>query len=162
MAKRKIDENYMKTLLVEGMPYKPTQESSVSEEQRMSVLDEIEGASSSVSELPAPAIETPKPIAKPKHNAHKPKEDTFDEHSVASMEAYCDTFFRNRNAKAKTSFLADREVLQVLRYILLDTESATSLSDYVANILSNHILQYRELINGATTKNLRKQTIPKL
>lgn len=162
MAKRKIDENYMKTLLVEGMPYKPAQESSVSEEQRMSVLDEIEGTFSFISEVPVPVVETPKPIVQPKRIANTLKEDVPDENSIASMETYRDMFFRNRDAKAKMSFLADREVMQVLRYILLDTESSTSLSDYVANILSNHISQYRELINGATTKNLRKQTIPKL
>lgn len=85
-----------------------------------------------------------------------------DDNGIVSMESYRDTFFRGRNAKAKTSFLADKEVLQVLRYILLDTGSATSLSDYVANILAHHIMEFKELINGATGEKLRKQTIPEL
>lgn len=162
MAKRKIDEEYMKTLLVEGMPYKPARKSSVSDEQRMAILDEIDGTVSPVSE--PSEVETPKPVTRSKRTTSTPKETTPDKgyNGIVSMESYRDTFFKKRNAKAKTSFLADKEVLQVLRYILLDTESSTSLSDYVGNILTHHISEYKELINGATDKNLRKQTIPEL
>ena len=210
MAKRKIDEAFMKTLLVEGMPYKPVRKSSVSDEQRMAVLDEIEGTPSPVSKPPkakttkvnpnevetsgietrevasletethrtethrtetpraetpraeTPRAETPKPVAQPKRATNTPMETVPDDNGIVSMESYRDTFFRGRNAKAKTSFLADKEVLQVLRYILLDTGSATSLSDYVANILAHHIMEFKELINGATGEKLRKQTIPEL
>lgn len=190
MAKRKIDEAFMKTLLVEGMPYKPVRKSSVSDEQRMAVLDEIEGTPSPVSKPPKAKMtkvnpnevetseietrevvsletethraETPKPVAQPKRATNTPMETVPDDNGIVSMESYRDTFFRGRNAKAKTSFLADKEVLQVLRYILLDTGSATSLSDYVANILAHHIMEFKELINGATGEKLRKQTIPEL
>jgi hypothetical protein len=195
MAKRKIDEAFMKTLLVEGMPYKPVRKSSVSDEQRMAVLDEIEGTPSPVSKPPkakttkvnpnevetggietrevasretethrteTPRAETPKPVAQPKRATNTPMETVPDDNGIVSMESYRDTFFRGLNAKAKTSFLADKEVLQVLRYILLDTGSATSLSDYVANILAHHIMEFKELINGATGEKLRKQTIPEL
>ncbi|HMM16017.1 MAG TPA: DUF3408 domain-containing protein [Petrimonas sp.] len=169
MAKRKIDENYMKTLLVEGLPYKPPVESSVSEEQRMKALDEIEGRSA----VPAPpdppqeieamdnaaVIDVAKPTAESKPPVKKTQR--ADE-SVNSLDEYRAEFFKSREIKIRTSFVADKEILQVLRYILLDTDSEVSLSDYVGNILTHHILQFRELINSATSKNLRKQTIPKL
>lgn len=169
MAKRKIDENYMKTLLVEGLPYKPPVESSVSEEQRMKALDEIEGRAA-VSAPPDPpqeieemdnaaVIDDAKPTAESKLPVKKTQR--ADE-SVNSLDEYRAAFFKSREIKIRTSFVADKEILQVLRYILLDTESEASLSDYVGNILTHHILQFRELINSATSKNLRKQTIPKL
>lgn len=169
MAKRKIDENYMKTLLVEGLPYKPPVESSVSEEQRMKALDEIEGRAA----VPAPtdspqeneATDNAAVIDGAKSTAEsKPpvKKTQRADESVNSLDEYRIVFFKSREIKIRTSFVADKEILQVLRYILLDTDSETSLSDYVGNILTHHILQFRELINSATSKNLRKQTIPKL
>lgn len=174
MPKRKIDENYMKTLLVEGLPYKPPLESSVSQEQRMQALDEIEGivvASNPATPLQEENAETvteielvnnKTPDRENKQLEQMRNKQKESEESIRSLDEYRAVFLKKRDVKVKTSFVADKEILQVLRYILWDTESDTSLSDYVGNILTHHISQFRELINNATSKNMRKQTIPKL
>lgn len=104
MAKRKIDEEYMKTLLVEGMPYKPARKSSVSDEQRMAILDEIDGTVSPVSE--PSEVETPKPVTRSKRTTSTPKETTPDKgyNGIVSMESYRDTFLKNEMLRRKLRF----------------------------------------------------------
>lgn len=163
MAKRKINEDDMKNLLSEGFPYKPEQSSEVPSELRKAVLDEIEDV---------PVMKSAEKLGMTLSNEISPDEiqvrsKTFDIVPVANgtgitIHAYREHFLKKGELKLKGTFITDRETLQILRHILLDMESSTSLGMYINNILLDHILSYRELINSATSKKLRKQTIPTL
>lgn len=78
------------------------------------------------------------------------------------MNGYIERFLTPRTFEKRTSFPINRVTLDILKDILHDLECKTSLSAYVENILIQHLLTYRELINEATDKRIRKPTIPKL
>lgn len=155
MAKRKIDEVYMKNLLAKGLPYKPTEESKLTESERKEALEDVEEQTTVSTHRSNPKIK--KKIVAELNTPQVLETSPTDE---KQMEVYRERFFQYRGGFSKMSFSADRELLQILRRILWDTESKTSLSCYVNAILEDHIIHYRALINKATEENIRKQTIP--
>lgn len=180
MAKRKLDEEYMKKLLANGLPYKPEIESSVSEEERKKALIEIEGeAALEKKPIPKPPqepfVQEEAPIQeaepeeapkaeKKKYTPRKAKskpEIKGIARGAMTIEEFVDFYLQPSISKSKMSFSVDRELLQLLRRILWDTgNSHISLASYVNNILSEHITLHRDLINKATADNIRKTTLP--
>lgn len=170
MAKRKLDEAYMKQLLADGMPYKPASDSRVSDLDRQKALASIEGSSETKKEkAEAEAVLSEE---KSRKAPVKPQKRTIDkkvsekeetEVPITTMATFRERYFTAYTTHSKMSFLADRELLQLLRRILWDTDSNdVSLSSYVNNILLEHINQHRALINKATAENIRKPTLPEL
>lgn len=163
MAKRKINEDDMKNLLSEGFPYKPEQNSEVPSEMRKAILDEIEDVPVlKPDEIPETAFsEKVIPVEMPTLSK-TPDIIPISDNSAMTIHGYRELFLKKGDLKLKGTFITDRETLRILRHILMDMESSTSLGMYINNILLDHILRYRELINNATSKKLRKQTIPSL
>ena len=54
------------------------------------------------------------------------------------------------------------DTLDILRKVLHDMESRTTLSSFIENILLDHLQTYRTLINRATADKIRKPTIPNI
>lgn len=75
---------------------------------------------------------------------------------------YGQRFFINRPYSFRVSFSMNRTTLDILRKILYDMESRTSLSSFIENILLDHLQTYRTLINDATADKIRKPTIPNI
>lgn len=62
--------------------------------------------------------------------------------------------------ESKTQFSLSRDTVTLLKIILQDLGSRTTLTAYIENILREHISEYRDLINQVTAKQRRKETIP--
>lgn len=175
MAKRKLDEAYMKNLLAQGLPYKPATTSKVSSSEREKALQDIEGAENKTTSNQKEVKESePEQQIKPKvsktktkksvsQTSQKPLQTTESLEATLTMEDFSRLYFEPYDSHSKMSFLADRQLLQLLRRILWDTEnSKVSLSTYVNNILADHINKHRHLINEATAQMIRKPTLPEL
>lgn len=78
------------------------------------------------------------------------------------IEEYKRTFLVSRPFEKRTSFPLNRTTLDILKNILHDMDSRTSLSSFVENILLEHLHTYRQLINEATAEKIRKPTIPNI
>lgn len=162
----------MKQLLAEGLPYKPSAESGVSDLERQKALATIEGSSETKKEKTEASTLSAVPEVKSRKASVKIQKRTIDKKVSAkeetevptmTMATFRERYFTAYTTHSKMSFLADRELLQLLRRILWDTDSNdVSLSSYVNNILLEHINQHRALINEATAENIRKPTLPEL
>ncbi len=75
-------------------------------------------------------------------------------------EAYREQFFAPQSFKQRSSFMLNRETLQLLRYVLFDLGEEISLTAYIENILRGHLSEHRDLLNETAAKRRRKITIP--
>lgn len=94
---------------------------------------------------------------KPRKNGYPKKSDKQTDMTISEYESM---FLTNRQIDYRTSFPMNRITLDILRNILRDLESRTSLSSFIENILLDHLQTYRTLINTATEEKIRKPTIP--
>lgn len=81
---------------------------------------------------------------------------------LMDVEEYGRRFLMNRPYDFRVSFSMNRTTLDILRRVLYDLESRTTLSSFIENILLDHLQTYRTLINEATVEKIRKPTIPNL
>lgn len=86
----------------------------------------------------------------------KPKEKNHQSGDVMDIESYMKTFFSIGFLENRVSFSLSRETLELLRHILYELESKTTLSQYVENILRDHILKHKDVINKEIERNRRK------
>ncbi len=85
-----------------------------------------------------------------------------NEEPPLSVEEYERRFFASRSYGLRISFSMNRDTLDILRKVLHDMESRTTLSSFIENILLDHLQTYRTLINRATADKIRKPTIPNI
>ncbi len=95
-----------------------------------------------------------KPQEKP---MEKPNETVS---SNVDFETYQKTFLAPSVFENRASFSLNRETMDVLRFILYDLRSKTTLSAYIENILREHVHRHKELIGKTIEKNRRKPFIP--
>ena len=81
---------------------------------------------------------------------------------IVTFEKYRDIFLRPSRFTDKATFSIERSTLEKLRAITEDTGREVSLSAFIDNILRHHLTEHKTLINHATSKTLRKQTISDL
>ncbi|WP_436414965.1 DUF3408 domain-containing protein [Petrimonas sp.] len=81
---------------------------------------------------------------------------------IVTFEKYKDVFLRPSRFTDKATFSIERNTLAKLRAITEDTGCEVSLSAFIDNILRHHLAEHKTLINNATSKTLRKQTISDL
>ena len=116
---------------------------------------------------PKPAETTTQEETEPTENKKPEKLTTnkkkpVERNDPSDMEEYRNRFLVSRPFDKRTSFPLNRVTLDILKDILHDTNSRVSLSSFVENILLDHLNNYRSLINDATAKNIRKDTIPNM
>lgn len=94
----------------------------------------------------------------------KPKKSTTVKQSQAKQRAsfteYQQRFLAPNVFELRTQFTVNKETTDLMKIILQDLGSKTTLTAYIENILRDHISEYRELINQVTAKRRRKETIP--
>ena len=101
--------------------------------------------------------------ASPVMPEHGLSSDSSDTAGIRTdIEEYKRTFLVSRPFEKRTSFPLNRTTLDILKNILHDMDSRTSLSSFVENILLEHLHTYRRLINEATAEKIRKPTIPNI
>lgn len=76
------------------------------------------------------------------------------------LELYLTTFLHPCIIENRASFSLNRDTLDLLRHILHDLRSKTTLSAYIENILKEHISRHKEIISKGIEKNRRKSLIP--
>ncbi len=108
---------------------------------------------------PKPDTVPPSPVM-PEHGLSSDSSDTAGIRT--DIEEYKRTFLVSRPFEKRTSFPLNRTTLDILKNILHDMDSRTSLSSFVENILLEHLHTYRRLINEATAEKIRKPTIPNI
>lgn len=108
---------------------------------------------------PKPDTVPPSPVTK-ERDYSSDCSDTAD--IQTDIEEYKRTFLVSRPFEKRTSFPLNRTTLDILKNILHDMDSRTSLSSFVENILLEHLHTYRQLINEATAEKIRKPTIPNI
>ncbi len=64
-----------------------------------------------------------------------------------------------RNGRNKSGFSIHTEILQILRDVLSDIRSETSLTGYIENILLDHLKTYQDLLNHTASQRRRDKTI---
>lgn len=108
---------------------------------------------------PKPDTVPPSPVM----SEHGLPSDSSDTAGIRTdIEEYKRTFLVSRPFEKRTSFPLNRTTLDILKNILHDMDSRTSLSSFVENILLEHLHTYRRLINEATAEKIRKPTIPNI
>lgn len=111
---------------------------------------------------PAPSddgTEVPRPMRTTKKESLRSRREKPE---VLTIETYEQLFLSNRPIDYRTSFPINKSTLDILRKVLRDMESRTSLSSFIDNILLHHLQTYRALINKATEEKLRQPTIPNI
>ena len=88
----------------------------------------------------------------------KKKDETVPPYT--DFETYKTTFLHPCMIENRVSFSLNRETIDLLRFILHDLRSKTTLSAYIENILREHLTEYKETIGKAIEKNRRKTIIP--
>ena len=76
------------------------------------------------------------------------------------FETYKATFLRPCAIENRVSFTLNRETIDLLRFILHDLRSKTTLSAYIENILREHLARHKDVIGKGIEKNKRKTIIP--
>lgn len=64
-----------------------------------------------------------------------------------------------RNGRNKSGFSIHTEILQILRDVLNDTRSESSITGYIENILLDHLKTYQDLLNYTASQRRRDKTI---
>ncbi len=82
------------------------------------------------------------------------------DHLSMDLESYLTTFLHPCIIENRVSFSLNRDTLDLLRHILHDLRSKTTLSAYIENILKEHISRHKEVISKGIEKNRRKSLIP--
>lgn len=105
--------------------------------------------------------ETPPPTIPPKERQEK-KSDKPQEtvSSNVDFETYQKNFLRPCMIENRVSFSLNRDTIDLLRFILHDLRSKTTLSAYIENILREHLSGHKETIGKGIEKNRRKTIIP--
>lgn len=102
-------------------------------------------------EPPAQAPTTESPKEQKRSKTTKNREDFAE---------YQQIYLAPKVLESKTQFSLSRDTVTLLKIILQDLGSRTTLTAYIENILRDHISEYRDLINQVTAKRRRKETIP--
>lgn len=109
---------------------------------------------------------TQRQVAKKQKHSSKISERNSSDSEIdvpaISVEEYENRFFANRTYDFRISFSMNRNTLDILRKVLHDMESRSTLSSFIENILLDHLQTYRTLINEATAEKIRKPTIPNI
>jgi hypothetical protein len=152
---------------------KQQKESAEEQVKEQSLFNEIEHESTCKDKLPEVydlpfLLKTPNPVI---HDFQELEERTAPCHltrlpsyagQIVTFEAYMEIFLSPVRFTDKATFSIDRNTLTQLRAIAQDTGRKVSLAGLIENILRHHLKEYKNLINNATTKTLRKQTISDL
>lgn len=118
--------------------------------------DEIDALDTETSSPPNPT-EKAMPTTEPSPKQQKRSKTTKSREGFAE---YQQIYLAPKVLESKTQFSLSRDTVTLLKIILQDLGSRTTLTAYIENILRDHISEYRDLINQVTAKRRRKETIP--
>ena len=150
MAKRTIDESFMKEMVSKGF-------------NRRTVTHTHKDTSSEDPLDSLPLISNKVPIKEEKSETEKERPlPTNEQELKMDMDRYTSLFLQPIYLTDKLSCSVSRKTVLHLRAILEDTGKTTSLIGLIENILNHHLQEYKELINKSTAKNIRKQTLTNL
>lgn len=81
------------------------------------------------------------------------------EHENLSIEDYRERYLQPVRMREKTAFTMNMQTLQILRNVLQDLNERVSMASYIDNILREHLKTHKEMLNNATAKQRRKNTV---
>lgn len=87
------------------------------------------------------------------------KETLPDAIQPLSMDDYRTRYLISVRIREKTAFTMNVETLQILRNVLQDLGERVSMASYIDNILREHLRRHKDLINNATSRQRRRNTI---
>lgn len=169
MAKRQIDESFMKEVISGGLPYKPERKGRKPD---VEIADDFD--SDTFDNEPETALNAQEdtseqlrlirkvPLVKVDKSTDQPEtanETVASKDSRMTFEEYEERFLANVRTPAKASFMIDRNIVMMIKKIIYETESNVSVASYIHNILVFHFEEFRDIINK-TTHKIKKPTIP--
>lgn len=93
----------------------------------------------------------------------KPKAKECKEESIRaklSFEEYRERYLNcSQRGSGKSGFTINSDILQLLRDVLRDVRSKTSLTSYIENILLEHLRENQTMLNKAAAQYKRNQTL---
>lgn len=96
-------------------------------------------------------------------SAGKPKaKECKEEHMKAklSFEEYRERYLKcSQRSNGKSGFTINSDILQLLRDVLRDIRSKTTLTSYIENILLEHLRENQAMLNKAAAQYKRNQTL---
>lgn len=133
---------------------------TIEEQRKQAIAEQIRKmAGIEPEEIPASSA-TP-----PEERQEKPQEKSREKppETVSlnvDFETYKAIFLHPCTIENRVSFSLNRETIDLLRFILHDLRSKTTLSAYIENILREHLARHKYVIGKGIEKNRRKTIIP--
>jgi hypothetical protein len=169
MAKRQLDESFMKDVISGGLPYKPERKrakadvkvtevfdpDTFGEESETTVTPQINASVQSKSMTDVPSAE--EAVLLEESESAKRVESPKDKRMT--FEEYEERFLTNVRTHMKASFMIDRNLIMMIKKVIYETDSSVSAASYIHNILVFHFEEFRDIINKTTNK-IKKPTIP--
>ena len=121
--------------------------------------DEVDALDTETSSPPNP-IEKAMPTMPTTEPSSKQQKRSKTTKSGEDFAEYQQIYLAPKVLESKTQFSLSRDTVTLLKIILQDLGSRTTLTAFIENILRGHISEYRDLINQVTAKRRRKETIP--
>ncbi|TFH94115.1 DUF3408 domain-containing protein [Porphyromonas levii] len=137
----------------------PFYDQPIEEASAQGLLEERDGVDALDTETSSP----PNPIEKTMPSTEASSKQQKRSKTTKSREDFAEyqqIFLAPKVLESKTQFSLSRDTVTLLKIILQDLGSRTTLTAYIENILRDHISEYRDLINQVTAKRRRKETIP--
>lgn len=136
--------------------------STIEEQRKKVIAEQIRKMAGMEPEETKPEEVRPPRTAPPKERQENPKEKTQPETVSLNVdfETYQKTFLHPCMIENRVSFSLNRDTIDLLRFILQDLRSKTTLSAYIENILREHLSLHKDVISKGIEKNRRKTIIP--
>lgn len=82
--------------------------------------------------------------------------------TIQEAATYKAVFFKDAVYTDRITQALNRETLALLKAVITYTDARISVAAFVDNILRQHLVEYRDLLNELTAPNIPRQVIPKL